>query len=480
MRTELTSDGKWVSIKGFMSAPDSDAVEQFKQGSLHWKVPATHPVALQYLPDSISKLLVSPVPTWTAEKPRGIHEDLWDKLFPYQKETVSAVVHKYRGRCLLAHEMGLGKTVQAIALMQHYGSPVLVLCPAFLKLNWKREISKWAPSVDATIVSYDSMRTNPPGSMNGSMNAWKLVVADESHYIKHLNSQRTQAALPYIMQCDHALLLSGTPCPNRPEELFAPLCALRPSIVGSFQCFAKRYCNARKTRFCNFDTTGHCRQGELSWLLRRAFMLRKTKDEVKLQLPPKNQIEVHVESSDKTALCRIAELSEQMEDASPLAVKVLVGESFRATCRAKLDVVSRYCVAQATRVPTVVFAHHRDMLDRLQSAAEDNNLNCVRIDGSTSQSHRQQIVDAVQRKEFDIACFSMAATGVGLTLTAVSEVIFAELPWNPAVLRQCEDRVYRIGQESPCFIRYIMCNDTLDDYVWKKIYKKERVSRAIV
>ena len=110
MRTELTSDGKWVSIKGFMSAPDSDAVEQFKQGSLHWKVPATHPVALQYLPDSISKLLVSPVPTWTAEKPRGIHEDLWDKLFPYQKETVSAVVHKYRGRCLLAHEMGLGKS----------------------------------------------------------------------------------------------------------------------------------------------------------------------------------------------------------------------------------------------------------------------------------------------------------------------------------------------------------------------------------
>ena len=58
---------------------------------------------------------------------------------------------------------------------------------------------------------------------------------------------------------------------------------------------------------------------------------------------------------------------------------------------------------------------------------------------------------------------------MGLTLTAVSDVIFAELPWNPAVLRQCEDRVYRIGQQSPCFIRYIMCEDTLGSYVWKNI-----------
>lgn len=476
MRTELTSDGKWVLIQGFMSGADSEAVKEFKTGSLKWKIPSTNPVARKYLPDQIVKLLSGSNTSWTNDKPDGIDDALWEKLFAYQRESVSAVVHKYKGRCLLAHDMGLGKTVQAIALMQHYGSPVLVLCPAFLRLNWEHEISRWAPDVDATIVSYDTMRTRPPPLTK----VWKLVVADESHYLKHLNSQRTQAALPFIMQCDHAILMSGTPCPNRPEELFAPICALRPSVVGSFQWFAKRYCNARKTRFCNFDTTGHCRQGELSWLLRRAFMVRKTKEEVKLQLPPKHQIEVHVESKDKKALCSISEQFEKIEDASPLAVKSLISECFRMTCLAKLDAVSSYCVAQATRVPTVVFAHHRSMLDALQSAGEAQNLNCLRIDGDTSQEKRHEIVDMVQHRAFDLACFSMAATGVGLTLNAVSDVIFAELPWNPAVLRQCEDRVYRIGQESPCFIRYILCDETLDAYVWKKIYNKERVSRAIV
>ena len=400
----------------------------------------------------------------------------WSKLFAYQKETVNSVIHRYKGRCLIAHDMGLGKTVQAITLMQHYGSPVLVVCPSFLKCNWQREIEKWAPDVNAVIISYDMMRTKPPALKN----IWKLVVADECHYIKHINSKRAQATLPFVMQCDYALLLSGTPCPNRPEELFAALHSLRPSIVSSFQWFAKRYCNARKTRFCSFDTTGHSRKAELSWLLRRAFMIRKTKSDVSLELPKKHEIQVHVKSRDVKTLNKIAELFEKMECSQPLALKSLISECFRMTCRAKLQVVSSFCVEHGKKTPTIVFAHHRGMLDALQSAGESEGLNCLRIDGDTSQEKRQEIVDMVQHRSFDLACFSMAATGVGLTLTSVSDVIFAELPWNPAVLRQCEDRVYRIGQESQCFIRYIMCEDTLDSYVWKKIYNKEQVNRAIL
>ena len=88
---------------------------------------------------------------------------------------------------MLAHDMGLGKTVQAIAIMQHYGSPVLVLCPAFLKCNWQQEILKWAPELDVHIQSYDSLRTNPP-----LRQGWKLVVADEAHYIKQKEAQRSR------------------------------------------------------------------------------------------------------------------------------------------------------------------------------------------------------------------------------------------------------------------------------------------------
>ena len=476
MHTELTSDGKHLLLHGRVPLSVSVQLVDFKLNAMRWKIPSSHALAMKYMPNQLAKLVQTSPTEVPLEKPTGIDDSLWDKLFLYQKETVCSVIHRYKGRCLLAHDMGLGKTVQAIALMQHYGSPVLVVCPSFLKRNWERELEKWAPDVEAVIVSYDLMRTRPPPLRS----IWKLVVADECHYIKHINSLRSQATFPFIMQCDHALMMSGTPCPNRPEELFAPLHALRPSIVPNFNWFAKRYCNARKTRFCNFDTTGHSRKGELSWLLRRAYMIRKTKEEVKLQLPPKHQIEVHVKSKDKKTLNKIAETLEMMEDAQPLATRSLVSESFRMTCRAKLDVVSSFCAAQARKAPTVVFAHHRGMLDALQSAGEENGLVCLRIDGDTDSERRQQIVDMVQHRAFDLACFSMGATGVGLTLTAVSDVIFAELPWNPAVLRQCEDRVYRIGQESPCFIRYLLCEDTLDAIVWKTIYTKERVSRAIM
>lgn len=476
MRCELTSDGKQVLVRGLVNPKNREQLAKFKTSPAQWKVPSDHELVEHLLPDNLLKLVQTSPNNVPQSKPECVSDSLWSKLFAYQKETVNSVIHRYKGRCLLAHDMGLGKTVQAIALMEHYGSPVLVVCPSFLKRNWEREIEKWAPQVEAVIVSYDMMRTKPPALMN----IWKLVVADECHYIKHMNSQRAQATLPFIMQCDHALMLSGTPCPNRPEELFAPLHALRPSIVSSFQWFAKRYCNARKTRFCSFDTTGHSRKGELSWLLRRAFMIRKTKDDVKLELPKKHQIEIHVKSKDNKTLNKIAELFEKIEGSSPLAIKSLISENFRMTCRAKLEVAPSFCVAHAKKTPTIVFAHHRGMLDALQTAGDAEGLNCLRIDGDTSQERRQEIVDMVQHRAFDMACFSMAATGVGLTLTAVSDVIFAELPWNPAVLRQCEDRVYRIGQESPCFIRYIMCEDTLDDHVWKKIYNKERVSRAIL
>ena len=80
----------------------------------------------------------------------------------------------------------------------------------------------------------------------------------------------------------------------------------------------------------------------------------------------------------------------------------------------------------------------------------------------------------------DLACFSMATAGVGFTLTSMSRVMFAELPWNPAVLRQCEDRVYRIGQQNTCFIEYLLCDGTLDDHVWKRCMAKEKVIQKSV
>ena len=474
LTSELTSDGKRVVLRGKPTPEQASQLQRFRTGR-HWTVPPDHPLSM--LPAALERMATVAPLDYTDDNPGNVSPTLWDKLFPFQRRTVSSIVRRYRGRCLMAHDMGLGKSVQAIALMQHFGSPVLVLCPAFLRKNWEAEIDRWSSDrpFDVTIVSYDSLPTSPL-----PVRQWKLVVADEAHYIKHKDARRTRHALPLLLASDYAVLLTGTPCPNRPEELYTLMHALRPSITGSFNSFARRYCNARRTRFSMFDTTGSSRRGELAWLLRRAFMVRCTKAEVMHEMPEKVCAPVRVRSDRTKHLDRIGELHEMMEDASPIALKALVSEAFRETCQAKLHAAVEFAVNQATKAPTLAFGHHRAMLDALEEAGESRGLRTARIDGDTTMLRRQDIVESIQANRIDLACLSMAAAGVGLTMTKVSNVVFMELPWNPAVLRQCEDRVYRVGQTQRCTIHYVLCDDTLDQRVWDKIKSKESISRAIV
>ncbi len=453
MRSELTSDGCHVRTSAGRLVPVSDASAD-KCG----------------IPEHLLSL-ARRAPGSCGERPSCIPDKLWCTLYEYQRRSVCMVVNRFHGRCLLAHDMGLGKTMQAVAVMHHYGGPVLVLCPAFLRCNWEHELCTWGV-LDAHVQSYDSLRTRAPPARS-----WSLVVCDESHYLKQRDAQRTKAALPLLHESDHVLLLSGTPCPNRPEELFVPMHALRPSLVQTFEWFARRYCNARRTRFSAFDTSGSSRRGELAWFLRRAFMIRLRKQDVLHDLPSKTCSVHYVRSSSEAAMVRLAELSEELDNCEvAVRQKALVGEMFRWTCAAKRESVVSYVLERAHQSPVLAFAHHRETLDALEAACRRQNLRVERIDGSTPLAGRQAVVDRVQAGDsVDVCCFSMGAAGVGLTLTALHRVVFMELPWNPALLRQCEDRVYRIGQKNNCFIEYLLCKDTLDDHVWKRIESKERM-----
>ena len=476
-RSELTSEGK-VLLRGGGRHPYG--LSRYRCGGVgRWCVPLSFarehhnlfcvPLPLLRLAERDARCAGS--------RPSGIPDSFWQRLYPYQRDAVCRVVNQYLGRCLLAHDMGLGKTVQSMAVMHHYGGPVLVVCPAFLRETWRCALSEWCEGLDVTVLSYDCVRRGgAPGAQ------WRLIVCDECHYLKQRDSGRSRALLPLLHSCDRVLLMSGTPCPNRPEELFYPLHALRPSLVPDFRWFGLRYCNARATRFSRFDTSGSSRSGELSWLLRRAFMLRLRKQDVLGDLPPKLCSVRRVSSSSPGALIRLAELSEQLEDASASRLKSVVSEMFRATCEAKLSSVSAYVVHRARQSPVLAFAHHRAMLDALCAGGESAGLRVCRMDGDTPMAARQSMVDSIQSGEcaVDLACFSMAVAGVGFTLTSLSRVVFCELPWNPALLRQCEDRVYRIGQTRACHIEYLLCDGTLDDHVWRRIHEKEKVTKRSI
>ena len=393
--------------------------------------------------------------------------ELWSQLFDHQKVGVQRIVHQYKGRCLLADEMGLGKTLQAIAVILHFKVPTLVVCPAFLQTEWHRALSKW--NAHATVCTYDKVSHS---------NVFDLVVVDEAHYIKSRESRRSREIVPLILSASHALLMSGTPCPNRPEELFNLLHSLRPNIIPDFVSFATRYCKPRRTRYCSFDTRGSDRQTELAWLLNRAFQIRRTKANVLAHLPNKTYQTLHV-TADDACVAEIALLKDRMTQAlqkSSALSQTLIMEMYRATCRAKLQSTVQLA-ATLINGPTLMFAHHQVMLDAMEQQLLEYRV--ARIDGSMSIKKRQRVVDALQNNGLDAVVLSMAAAGVGLTLTNAVNAIFLEIPWNPGTLQQCEDRIHRIGQTKKCCIYYILADGTLDAYVWRTVHRKASMCTSL-
>jgi SWI/SNF-related matrix-associated actin-dependent regulator 1 of chromatin subfamily A len=429
-----------------------------------------------------------------------------DALFPFQKEGVEKCL-QFGTRALLADEMGLGKTLQAIAVMSYCRElwPLLVVCPSYLRLNWAREFQQWMPGVktyvvkkskdalkeevgeaEVVIVSYDLMPRLQ----------WKrkfqCLICDESHYIKNKKAKRTKALVPLAQKAKRVLLLSGTPLSNRPVEAFTQVQCLRPKYFGNYGQFVRRYCGAKYDIF-GFNVSGASNVEELGFLLRRTLMVRRLKRNVLTQLPQKMRSEVPVEVPPKMlreaskGLARLKEIGRAMgvaQEGSTEANKLifeqkkLISELFRANAVAKQGVAAELLLATLEQVESVVvFAKHMCMLDFLQDKLQCTHM---RIDGSVSQDAREKHVQAFQEGKCRVALLSIGAASTGITLTRASCMLFVELDWNPATLRQAEDRIHRIGQSKACDIRYVIATGTIDEMIYRKItYKAEVIGRVL-
>lgn len=154
--------------------------------------------------------------------------------------------------------MGLGKTIQAIAIAVYYKAdwPLLIICPSSLRLNWSNEFAKWVPEIGywdikiimkgkdipnslVNIVSYDLAH-----KMKLEQRSFGVIIADESHYLKNPDTIRAKTIVPILQKAKHAILLTGTPALSRPIELFSQLQALGCPIFNSAKAFGQRYCDA--------------------------------------------------------------------------------------------------------------------------------------------------------------------------------------------------------------------------------------------
>ncbi len=400
---------------------------------------------------------------------------------------------------------------------------VLVVCPPSVRLNWKREAEKWLvgdwtiqvvngnktidPRANFVICGWSnlSQKNVRPGLMNYS---WDVAVWDEAHYGKNTRTAtRAKIAFGYwdsgkrrevegvAHRANRNYFLTGTPCPNRPKELYAMLRHLDPKGLGrGYKKYTRRYCGAHQGRWGWVDD-GATNLDELQRIMRSKFMLRRMKSEVLTELPGKIRTVVRLDPSDVKGASRILarqrkllsdagiSLEDINEGNAEEAISELRGSPalFEEMSKLRAEIGSlkiKHAAEFADQVlsgnkKVIVFAHHRDVQDQVAAALSEYGV--VQVQGGMDDAAKQESIDRFQNDDgIRVFVGSIQACREGITLTEATSVVFAELPWRPGDVDQAEDRANRIGQTQCVNSYYIVVDESLDAYIAETIAKKAR------
>lgn len=448
------------------------------------------------------------------------------QYLPYQKAGIGYAIQKEG--TLIADEMGLGKTIQAIGLInlmvaqKRAEAPnsrlilsVLIVVPASLKLNWIKELSRWldkritysAPEKSSTILSnvvvihYDMLAKVVSRYKE---RLWDVIIADEVHYIKNTSTIRYK--LFSQLKGKKRVGLTGTPVVNRVPELFPLINWLDPATFPSQMAFLRRY-QATTPQGKPIKNSGKNLE-ELNLKLRSTIMIRRTKNQVLKELPPKRRQIIEFPLSLLKDSSRVAALLEQEKQEfqnraallEPIreamnralqannteehqkALQAFRSQTFqilgqiatirKETALAKIPVIIPFleeCIISSGKV--VCFAHHHEVIDRIH---DNFGKRAVRFDGRMSMRDRDESVTSFQENpNIDLAIVSIRAGGLGITLTASSHCVFSELDWVPGVVKQAEDRLHRIGQLSSVLVQHTILENSLDLKIAKDLIEKQ-------
>ena len=415
-------------------------------------------------------------------KVEQLPQKLQKSLYDFQIEGINFGI-EHHCRFLLADEMGVGKTIQAISLSYIYRDswPVLIICPGSMKYLWKSEIRAWlglkehriniintskqklSSEAYFYIISYDLVRNILKKLKSMSFD---FVILDEAHSVKNRESIRAKTILPIAVRAKRLIIMTGTPLLAKPYEGYPLLYALRPDLFCYFKKFAYRYCDPQPTPF-GINWSGASNTKELHWII-STLMVRRLKRDVLNRLPPKRRQKVFIKTDNKI-----------IEEIKKVRINIKgtkgILDSYSLTGKAKVEGVYEFVSdLLETGEKFIVFAYHYEMLDKLEFLMKERKIEYIRIDGGTQQDRRYDYVNNFQQnKNCKVAILSIIAASTGITLTSAHIVIFAELTWTPSIMIQAEDRAHRIGQKSNFVdIKYLYGPETLDDFILDKLQKK--------
>ena len=427
------------------------------------------------------------------------------KLLNFQKEGLDFLL-KSSGNALLADEMGLGKTVQTLAYLatEKQALPALVIAPLVTLRNWQREVGKFmkkksrngrlienevASSVvirtgksqpigkfDFFIINYELLEKRLPDLSQLDL---KTIICDEVQNLRSKTTKKYAAVkkLAALQSVKYRIGLSGTPIYNRGSEIWPIVDILRPGMLGSFKEFCEYFCYVNdKGKAIVLENKRESLREELC----KHVMLRRKKSDVLKELKDKVRYK-EVIDSDSTyynqELEKIwAKLKEEQKEAETEFDKSAsfhraIQSERQAAGVAKLPHVINF-VKNIMEIDesVVVFCHHRSIHDLLHKSLSEYNP--ASIIGGQSDNERQLQIDMFQEGKTKLMIAGLRAGNVGINLTRAKYVIFAELDWSPAIHRQAEDRLHRIGQKNTVFAYYLIGNGTLDDHVAKILVDK--------
>jgi len=449
------------------------------------------------------------------DAPAGLQAELRD----YQREGLNWMqfLRQMNLAGILADDMGLGKTLQALAhiltekeqgRLQH---PALVLAPTSLMHNWRREAEKFTPGLSVLVLhgperaqhfdklaGVDLVLTTYPLLARDfetlEAQHWHMLILDEAQYIKNPRAKVSQ--LVRRLNASHKLCMTGTPMENHLGELWAQFDFLMPGYLHDMRGFTRLF---RKPIEIEGDAA---RQDALNVRL-RPFMLRRGKDEVALELPPKTEIirSIEIEGAQRELYesVRLA-MQKRVRDAmatmgsgqsqivvldallkmrqvccDPRLVNGLQGEP---PASAKLDMLMEMLpemIEEGRRV--LLFSQFTSMLRLIEEAVSRHNIAYVKLTGQTKD--RQTPIESFQNEEAPLFLISLKAGGVGLNLTAADTVIHFDPWWNPAAETQATDRAHRIGQDKAVFVYKLITEGTVEEKILELQERKRALANAI-
>lgn len=431
--------------------------------------------------------------------------------YPYQKDGIAFGLAKRR--LLIGDEPGLGKTLQSIGIVDTASAyPCLVICPSSLKINWQREFEKFTDKkalvldnasrtswpyflgmgmFHVAIVNYESLKkffvwdikggksfTLKDVVFNRDINVFRSVIMDESHRLKDPTAQQTMFTRGIVEGKEWRILLSGTPVVNHAQDLVSQL-AIMGRLLSDF--------GGRGKFLAQYGENENL--SELSDKLYETCMIRREKAKVLTELPEKQRTDLYVDISNRDEYnlaaadlaaylreyteCTDREIRRKMRMEALVKFMTLRSLASKGKVKQATDFIKNFL---ANGKPLIVFCSLKEIVKALQKQFPD----AVRVTGDDNTAEKQAAVDAFQSGEAQLIICSIKAAGVGLTLTASSNVAFVEFPWTYADCCQCEDRAHRIGQKNNVNCYYLIGRSTIDPVLYDIIHKKRSIANQIM